>query len=130
MGFGYTLPGMVQVPQHRCDSTGGLRSRAAREKNRRRREKRHSAPINEITMISIDTGANLAPKNGTFHRKKVQTYKFKCPKSTTKSKTTPRSLQSHYACLNPFGTIGLTTAIFFLLDSPVLVALFYMGQPP
>ena len=32
--------------------------------------------------------------------------------------------------LNPFGTIGLTTAIFFLLDSPVLVALFYMGQPP
>ena len=33
-------------------------------------------------------------------------------------------------CFNPFGTIGLTTAIFFLLDSPVLVALFYMGQPP
>ena len=34
--------------------------------------------------------------------------------------------------LNPFGTIdiGLTMAIFFLLDSPVLVALFYMGQPP
>ena len=32
--------------------------------------------------------------------------------------------------INPFGTIGLTTAIFFLLDSPVLVAPFYMGQPP
>ena len=32
--------------------------------------------------------------------------------------------------VNPFGTMGLTTAIFFLLDSPVLVALFYMGQPP
>ena len=31
---------------------------------------------------------------------------------------------------NPFGTIGLTMAIFFLLDSPVLLALFYMGQPP
>ena len=34
------------------------------------------------------------------------------------------------ACLDPFGTIGLTTASFFLLDSPVLVALFCMGQPP
>ena len=32
--------------------------------------------------------------------------------------------------INPFGTIGLTMAIFFLLDSPVLLALFYMGQPP
>ena len=32
--------------------------------------------------------------------------------------------------INPFGTIGLTTAIFFLFDSPVLVELFYMGQPP
>ena len=32
--------------------------------------------------------------------------------------------------INPFGTISLTTAIFFLLDSPVLVELFYMGQPP
>ena len=31
---------------------------------------------------------------------------------------------------NPFGTIGLTTVIFLLLDSPVLLALFYMGQPP
>ena len=31
---------------------------------------------------------------------------------------------------NPFGTIGLATAIFFLFDSPVLVELFYMGQPP
>ena len=30
--------------------------------------------------------------------------------------------------LTLFGTIGLTTAIFFL-DSPVLVELFYMGQP-
>ena len=32
--------------------------------------------------------------------------------------------------MNPFGTIGLTAAIFFLFDSPVLVELFYMGQPP
>ena len=32
--------------------------------------------------------------------------------------------------INPFGTIGLTTAIFFVLDSPVWVALLYMGQPP
>ena len=27
-------------------------------------------------------------------------------------------------------TIGLTTAIFFLLDSPVLLALLYVGQRP
>ena len=31
--------------------------------------------------------------------------------------------------INPFGTIGLTSAIFFLLDSPVLLALLYIGQP-
>ena len=36
-----------------------------------------------------------------------------------------------YVCLfiNPFGTNGLTTAIFFLLDSPVLLALLNIGQP-
>ena len=32
--------------------------------------------------------------------------------------------------INPFGTIGLTTANFLLLHSPVLLALFYVGQPP
>ena len=32
--------------------------------------------------------------------------------------------------INPFGTIGLTTATFFLFDSPVRVELFYMGQSP
>ena len=32
--------------------------------------------------------------------------------------------------INPFGTIGLTTAISFLLDSPVLLALLYTGRPP
>ena len=37
---------------------------------------------------------------------------------------------SRRVLFNPFGTIGLTTAIFLLLDSPVLLALFYMGQPP
>ena len=35
-----------------------------------------------------------------------------------------------YTYINPFGTIDLTTSIFFLLNSPVLVALFYMDQPP
>ena len=34
-----------------------------------------------------------------------------------------------YTYINPFGTIDLTTSIFFL-NSPVLVALFYMDQPP
>ena len=41
-----------------------------------------------------------------------------------------RLFASSVLILNPFGTIGLTTSIFFLLNSPVLVALFYMGQPP
>ena len=28
------------------------------------------------------------------------------------------------------GTIGLTTAIYLFFDSPMLLALLYMGQPP
>ena len=40
------------------------------------------------------------------------------------------SHEEWYLFFNPFGTIGLTTAIFFLLGSPVLLALLYMGQPP
>ena len=106
MGFGHTLTSMVQVPQHRHDSTRGLKSTAAPEKDRQRMERRYSAPMNEITTVSTDTEANLIPKNGIFHRKRVQTYKSKCPKFTTKSKTTPRSLRSHYACLKYFWETG------------------------
>ena len=50
---------------------------------------------------------------------------------TIRRVNSPVTIVLLYNLINPFGTIGLTTAIFVLFDSPVvLVELFYMGQPP
>ena len=64
------------------------------------------------------------------HQHKIKDASTSNPQNDGFNDGVPKKIAGFARVINPFRTIGLTTAIFFLLDSPVLVALFYMGQPP